>query len=108
MNLEKRVEELEQRRGTPDDMIFIVISFLGCDPAKTGSERAIEHEVTGYSASGRERHWEREPGEAVQDLRARIKQELRHEGHKVYAVCECYASDPQNISPHAPLSTSQN
>lgn len=90
MNLEKRVEQLEQRIGMADDFLLIIISFLGADPEKIGPERAIEHEVIGYSATGRDRKWHRLDGESKEALKTRMEAELRAEGHKVYAVCECY------------------
>jgi hypothetical protein len=93
MNLEKRVEQLEQRMGTDSDFRLLVVSFLGCDPEKSGPERQIRYEVTGYSASGRDRKWNRGPGESVEELEARLERELRAEGHKVYAVCECYGKE---------------
>lgn len=58
-----------------------------------GTGRAIHHEVTGYSALGRDRTWTRAPGEPVEAMKARVESELRGEGHKVYAVCECYAEE---------------
>jgi hypothetical protein len=96
MNLEKRVEQLEQRMGTDNDFKLLIVSFVGCNPDKSGLDRQIRHEVTGYSASGRDRKWNRGPGESAEELKARMECELRAEGHKVYAVCECYEPD------HAP------
>lgn len=90
MNLEKRVEQLEQRLGSQDDFMLIVIGLLGCDPEKMGPERIVEREVTGYSATGRNRRWVRQPGESLEAVKARIEQDVRTEGHKVYSVCECY------------------
>lgn len=90
MSLEKRVIQLEQRLGSPDDFVLFVISALGCDPAKIGPERVIEREVVGYSASGRSREWSRDPGETAAALKERVERDVRAEGHKVYVVCECY------------------
>lgn len=91
MNLQKRVEELEHRVGASDETLLILItSFVGCDQEKSGADRAIYREVTCYRALSRDREWLRAPGESLADLKARMNAELSAEGHKVYAVCECY------------------
>ena len=64
---------------------------MGTNPEKIGPERAIEYEVTGYSAMGRDRKWHLQPGESKEQLKARMEADLWSEGHKVYSVCECYA-----------------
>jgi hypothetical protein len=94
MNLEKRVGQLEQRMGASNDFLLMIISLIGCDPEKIGPERPIYREVTGYSASGRDRTWPRRPGESEQELKGRVEEELRAEGHRVYLVCECYSDEP--------------
>lgn len=93
MNIEQRIARLEERIGSNDDSFLILItSLVGCDPTKVGPERAIHHTVTGYRGMrGAEREWTPRPGESLDALRARMEQELKGEGHKVYMVCECYA-----------------
>jgi hypothetical protein len=90
MNLEKRVEQLEQRIATSDDFMLVVISLLLADPEKIGPERAIHREVVGYSALWRDRKWDRHEGESPEELRARLEAELKAEGHTAYGVCERY------------------
>jgi hypothetical protein len=93
MNLEKRLEQLEQRMSTTDDFMLLIVGFVGCDPDKIGPERAIHHEVGGYSALGRDRRWRLDHGESVEDMTARVEKELRAEGHGVDAVCENYTDE---------------
>jgi len=91
MNLEKRVEQLEHRIGKADDeFVLMVICALGCDPDKLGAERAIHYPVVGYSAIGCNRKWLPAEGESIAALKERMEKELRSEGHKVFAVAECY------------------
>lgn len=89
MNLEKRVEQLEHRIQ-PEATMILILAWVGCDPEKSGSERAIRREVAGYSASGRDGGWWRAPGESVEQLKARMQADVRSEGCKVYVVWECY------------------
>jgi hypothetical protein len=95
MNLEKRIEQLEHRMGQEGDFLLMVIAAMGCDPGKTGPERVIQHEVAGYSAVGRDRTWTLQPGQSAEHLRALIERELKAEGYKAYAVCECYADNSE-------------
>jgi hypothetical protein len=93
MNLEKRVDQLEQRAGSSNDFVLFIIAAMGVDPEKIGPERAIQRPVTGYTAIGRDRKWDLQRGESAADLRARMEEELRGEGHKVYLVGECYEAE---------------
>jgi hypothetical protein len=90
MTLEKRVTELERRVGQEDDFSLFVIAAIGCDPDKLGPERALYRKVTGYEAAGTNRAWPLQPGETADQLKERIEQELRAEGRRAFAVCECY------------------
>jgi hypothetical protein len=91
MNLQKRIEQLEQRAGGGTDFILWIVALVECDAAEIGPKRVIERQVTGYSAMGRSRTWRPEKGESLEALRARIESELRAEGHNAYAVCESYS-----------------
>lgn len=91
MSLTKRVEDLERRIGTADGFLLFIVRFVGCDPEKMGPERAIYREPCGYRDVNGGRTWMPEAGESGLELKARVESELRTEGYKAYAVCECYA-----------------
>lgn len=91
MNLQKRIEELEHRIGVNEDFLLIVITFLTPEEkVASGADKRL----VGYCSIGRDdRKWFRQPGQSVADLKAAVERELREEGHKVYAVSECYPED---------------
>jgi hypothetical protein len=94
MNLEKRVEKLEQSMGSTDEFLLVVVVPMGVNPDKMGPERIVQREMTGYRSCGSvDRSWTRGQNESVESFQARVEQELRAEGRKSHIVCETYAED---------------
>jgi hypothetical protein len=52
----------------------------------------VRYDPIGLKSMRDDRQWPRKPGESVESLTARVKAELRAEGHKVYVVLEEYAA----------------
>lgn len=90
-SLEARVRQLEERAPRDDgDMLIIIRALVGVDDSKLGADRAVRYDPTGLKSMREDRQWPRKPGESVEAMNARVKAELRAEGHKVYMVCEEY------------------
>ena len=90
MNLEKRVEQLEQQAGAGEEIMLIVVAFEhGRDEA---GNVPPPREVIGYGPmGGAGPTWMREPGESVEECRGRVQREAKRLGSGVVAVCELYA-----------------
>ncbi|MGC4394480.1 hypothetical protein [Hydrogenophaga sp. T2] len=89
--LEARVRQLEEQAPRDDEEILIIIrALVGVDESELGPDRAVRYKPVGLESMREDRHWPRKPGESVEALTARVKAELRTEGHKVYLVREVY------------------
>lgn len=98
-SLEARVRQLEERSPSDDtDMLIIIRALVGVDDSKLGADRPVRYDPIGLESMRDDRHWPRKPGESVEALTARVKAELRTEGHKVYMVCEMYEGDHMHVA----------
>ncbi len=89
--LEARVRQLEEQAPRDDEeMLIIVRALVGVDDSELGPDRAVRYKPVGLKSMREDRHWPRKPGESVEALTARVKAELRSEGHKAYVVREVY------------------
>lgn len=99
--LEARVRQLEEQAPRDDEeMLIIVRALVGVDDSELGPDRAVRYEPIGLKSMRDERRWDRQPGESVDALTARVQTELRAEGHKVYVVCEEYADNLSTVAAH--------
>lgn len=101
MNLEKRIEELEQRSGAGERTVMC-IAFVGCDGDKPAGEREIRYPVVGYRAGKSGQVWRRRDDESPADCLARAVAEVVCNLPNVAAIFECHSHaqlDGREVAP---------
>ena len=82
--LTNRLDALERQASPSDDLTVFIISFV-----RPGPDGPIGDEPVAY-LGGDDESWNREPGETLDELKARARREVTRSNVGIAVLRECY------------------
>ncbi len=89
--LENRIDALERKIGPRDDLTVFIVSFV-----RPGPNGPIGDDPTAYVGNDGER-WNRQPGETLDQFKARASREVTRSPFGIAMLRECYAESEEVI-----------
>ena len=90
-NLDKRIDALERKIGPRDDMTVFIVSFV-----RPGPNGPIGDEPIALVGNDGEL-WNRQPGETLDQFKARASREVTRSPFGIAVLRECYAESEEVI-----------